>query len=87
MARSNRKAVTTATPILTRTSRAVARQVEAGNTQTCVHCEQSIKFKAREKRWRVIANVYKDGVWQRVEHWHLSCYKEAGEPYGGVEEN
>jgi len=26
--------------------------------------------------------VYEDGVWNRVEHYHDECYREAGEPYG-----
>jgi hypothetical protein len=30
----------------------------------------------------VIANVYENGVWARVEHYHADCYAEAGAPYG-----
>jgi hypothetical protein len=34
------------------------------------------------RRSQVIANVYVDGVWDRVEHYHAECYDEAGSPYG-----
>jgi hypothetical protein len=31
---------------------------------------------------QVIANVYVDGRWNRVEHFHEECYGEADAPYG-----
>jgi hypothetical protein len=31
---------------------------------------------------QMICNVYADGVWQRVEHFHAECYETAGRPYG-----
>jgi hypothetical protein len=37
---------------------------------------------ARAQLRQVICNVYEDGVWQRVEHFHADCYLEASEPYG-----
>ncbi|NIT95314.1 MAG: hypothetical protein GWN02_21070 [Gemmatimonadetes bacterium] len=48
----------------------------------CVHCEERVKFKARERHMQVICNVYVGGSWDRVEHFHAPCYKKAGEPYG-----
>ena len=32
--------------------------------------------------YTTIANVYENGVWNRVEHYHAECYEAAGEPYG-----
>ena len=63
-------------------SRAVVRTVEAGNSAMCAHCGAQVKFVARAQLKQVIANVYEDGVWKRVEHFHQDCYGEAGEPYG-----
>jgi hypothetical protein len=64
------------------TSRAVLRTVEAGNSAMCVHCGAQVKFVARAQLKQVIANVYEEGVWKRVEHYHADCYTEANEPYG-----
>lgn len=64
------------------TSRAVLRTVEAGNSAMCAHCGAQVKFVARAQLKQVIANVYEDGVWKRVEHFHQDCYGEANEPYG-----
>ena len=64
------------------TSRAVARYIEAGNTATCAMCKLPVKFRAKSKLQQVIANVYNDGVWERVEHYHVDCYDNAGQPYG-----
>jgi hypothetical protein len=63
-------------------SRAVVRQVEPGNSASCAHCGAPVKFQARVQQRQVIANVYDNGTWQRVEHFHAECYNEAGEPYG-----
>ncbi len=63
-------------------SRAVERLVEPGNSAVCVHCGAPVKFVARAQLRQVIANVYVDGTWDRVEHYHHDCYVEAGEPYG-----
>ena len=41
-----------------------------------------MKFAAKVQRQQVIANVYVDGRWNRVEHFHAECYDEAGLPYG-----
>lgn len=41
-----------------------------------------MKFVARAQLRQVIANVYVDGSWARVEHFHSDCYVEAGHPYG-----
>ncbi|MGQ0745157.1 MAG: hypothetical protein ACT4OS_12670 [Acidimicrobiales bacterium] len=64
------------------TSRAVVRIVEAGNSASCAHCGLLVKFRARHRLTQVIANVYVDGRWARVEHYHSNCYDEAGQPYG-----
>jgi hypothetical protein len=63
-------------------SRAVLRQVEPGNTANCAHCGAPIKFAARSQQRQVIANVYQDGTWIRVEHFHADCYDLADQPYG-----
>jgi hypothetical protein len=67
------------------TSRAVARPIEAGNSAVCAFCDEPVKFKARDRGDQVIANVYERGVWNRVEHYHLECYVQAGDPYGTPE--
>lgn len=67
-------------------SRAVTRTIEPGNSAICVHCGAPVKFIARTQGRQVIANVYVDGAWARVEHFHLDCYGEAGEPYGDAGE-
>ncbi len=64
------------------TSRAVARYIEAGNTASCASCKLPVKFRAKAKLQQVIANVYTEGVWERVEHYHVDCYENAGRPYG-----
>ncbi|MEO7836015.1 MAG: hypothetical protein ABIS21_00050 [Acidimicrobiales bacterium] len=63
-------------------SRAVERLVEPGNSAVCKHCGAPVKFAARAQLRQVIANVYEDGTWARVEHFHGPCYLEASEPYG-----
>jgi hypothetical protein len=63
-------------------SRAVLRRVEAGNLALCSHCGEQVKFAAKQNRQQVIANVYVDARWDRVEHFHAECYPEAGEPFG-----
>lgn len=50
--------------------------------ERCPPCNQWVRFRARLKLQQVIANVYEDGVWQRVEHFHPECYLAAGEPHG-----
>jgi hypothetical protein len=66
------------------TTRAVIRLVEAGNSATCTACGRPVKFSAKVKLQQVIANVYVDQVWARVEHFHAECYQAAGQPYGSV---
>jgi hypothetical protein len=41
-----------------------------------------VKFAARVRRYQVIANVYVNGSWARVEHYHPECYDAAKTPYG-----
>ena len=51
---------------------------------TCAGCGFAVKFQSprRLNAKQVIANVYKRGVWNRVEHYHFDCYQAAGCPYG-----
>jgi hypothetical protein len=64
------------------TSRAVLRLIEPGSSVDCAHCDQRVKFQARVRLQQVICNVYIDGAWDRVEHFHAECYEIAGAPYG-----
>ena len=66
------------------TSRAVVRNIEAGSTTECAVCLERVKFQAKVRMQQVICNVYVDGHWDRVEHYHLECYQNAGEPYGSA---
>ena len=63
-------------------SRAVLRSIEAGSSTMCVTCDEQVKFRAKVKAQQVICNVYVDGKWDRVEHYHLECYEIAEKPYG-----
>jgi hypothetical protein len=63
-------------------SRAVVRRIEAGSAASCAGCDDHIKFSARNRANQVICNVYRKGVWARVEHFHEACYDDAGNPYG-----
>lgn len=67
------------------TSRAVTRLIETGSMATCPVCDQPVKFRARCLLTQVIANVYIDGAWARVEHYHVDCYEDAGRPYGAAD--
>lgn len=78
--------IDTASPKAVQQSRAVLRRVEPGNLALCAHCHEQVKFAAKLRRWQVIANVYLEGRWDRVEHFHDECYPLAGEPYGTVAE-
>lgn len=68
-----------------RVSRAVQRTVEAGSYVDCAICGERIKFQAKHRHQQVICNVYVDGVWNRVEHFHLPCYETSDKPYGEPE--
>ncbi|MGH9292162.1 MAG: hypothetical protein ACRDZ6_05215 [Acidimicrobiales bacterium] len=67
-------------------TRAVVRVVEPGCDDACLECGHQIKFAARTHPRQVIANIYADGVWQRVDHFHEQCYLDAGEPCGVASE-
>ncbi|MEW6155587.1 MAG: hypothetical protein AB1673_16615 [Actinomycetota bacterium] len=62
----------------------MARPVEAGNSAVCAGCDKPVKFSAKLKLQQVIANVYVDQVWDRVEHYHAECYDQLGQPYGSA---
>ena len=66
------------------TSRAVVRRIDPGSDADCVACGEPVKFRAASKALQVICNVYVDGRWDRVEHYHQACYREVGEPYGSA---
>ena len=63
-------------------SRAVSRTVDAGNSAYCAVCDELIKFRARIRAEQIICNVYVKNRWDRVEHYHPTCYEEADNPYG-----
>jgi hypothetical protein len=63
-------------------TRAVRRLIASGENVFCEGCDQWIKYQARKRRWRIVANVYVDGAWDRTEVWHESCYLAAKEPHG-----
>jgi hypothetical protein len=44
-----------------------------------------VKFVARAHPRQVIADVYEEGRWLRVEHFHAECYEQAGHPFGPVQ--
>jgi len=81
---SVRNAVNASVAELVTRSRAVVRNIDPGNSATCRHCGAPVKFVARAGLLQVIANVYRDGVWDRVEHYHEPCYAAAGRPHGRV---
>ena len=64
------------------TTRAVLRQIEPGSSAMCKWCDSQVRFAARSHAQQVIANVYVDGTWDRVEPYHSRCYADAGSPYG-----
>ena len=66
------------------TSRAVIRDVEAGSTVDCALCGERVKFQAKMRNRQVICNVYEDGRWNRVEHFHADCYSAADNPHGDI---
>ncbi len=76
----------TTTSTMAPVSRAVQRRVEAGSSVMCTTCDEQVKFAAKQNRQQVIANVYVDGRWDRVEHFHAECYEAAGAPYGTAPE-
>ncbi len=63
-------------------SRAVLRPIEAGSYVDCVACGERVKFQAKIRLLQVICNVYQDGRWLRVEHYHEACYLEVELPHG-----
>ena len=63
-------------------TRAVTRLIEPGNSATCAICDEPVKFVAKLQGRQVIANVYADGKWDRVEHFHAECYEQSDSPYG-----
>ena len=63
-------------------SRAIIKLIEAGSAAECPHCLDRVKFRARHRDQQVICNVYDNGVWKRVEQYHLECYHDADSPHG-----
>ena len=72
---------------MTPTTRAVARYIEAGSSAACAACGSQVAFRARIKVQQVICNVYVEGRWDRVEHYHRDCYDAAGQPHGAPDES
>jgi hypothetical protein len=69
------------------TSRAVERRIEPGSSDFCPECNLQVKFQAKIKATQVICNVYVDGRWDRVEHFHTACYDAASQPHGEADGN
>ncbi|HSH31818.1 MAG TPA: hypothetical protein VK963_04105 [Candidatus Saccharimonadales bacterium] len=69
-------------------SRAVPRKVQPGSTAVpCWHCPEVIGFRGHNRpTHQVICNIYADGRWTHVEHYHLECYRQVGSPYGPAQE-
>lgn len=67
-------------------SRGVKRKVTPGEGNQCTACKEAIRFSAKLLTHQIIANVYEDGMWRRVEHYHDNCYETVGLPYGYVRE-
>lgn len=63
-------------------SRAVLRAIEPGCAASCASCGEAVKFVARVNGRQIIANVYEDGRWNRVEHFHEDCYDAVQRPHG-----
>jgi hypothetical protein len=63
-------------------SRAALRLIEPGSMVDCNHCGDRVKFQARVRMYQVICNVYIGNVWDRVEHYHEECYRQADNPHG-----
>ena len=67
------------------TSRAVVRFIEPGSLVTCTGCDGRLNYMAKSKPKQVVCNVYENGKWNRVEHWHVGCYNAAGSPHGDAQ--
>ncbi len=63
-------------------TRAVSSRIEPYNNIRCHACDGLLTFRARHKHHQIIANVYQDDKWDRVEHWHPDCYQTADQPHG-----
>ena len=58
------------------------RAVIPGTYVDCAWCNQRVSYSAKTRPNQIIANVYCDGKWNRVEHFHEECYYRAESPYG-----
>lgn len=70
-------------------TRAVEKNLLSGNQEYCSYefCSYPrhiIISKTRFPIKEIIANVYFEDKWQRVEHFHSDCYDKMGNPYGPV---
>jgi hypothetical protein len=75
-------------------SRAVLLRVGDTEMDTCVSCSIEVKSDT-DPKW-VVCNVYEKCCkkkdcrrcrgngrrWDRIEHWHTTCYTESSKPYG-----
>lgn len=72
-------------------SRARLRTINPGQDgwEPCKVCGDMVVFLAKvpsKLRKRIVANVYVEGRWDRVEIFHTVCYLAAGAPYGAPED-
>lgn len=70
-------------------TRAKVSIIESGADDICPlgkgGCGEIVKFSAQTPsgfRKKVVANIYWQGQWNRLEVWHLHCYAKAGYVYG-----
>ncbi len=66
----------------TKVSRAALRPIEPGSYVDCARCRERVKFQAKIRLMQVICNVYDDGRWVKVEHYHEACYLATDLSYG-----
>ncbi len=72
----------------TRVSETTYAQHAAHLLLRCGFCRRMIvpRFTAGKCKTRfVLANIYHQGRWQRLEASHIDCYRQAGQPYGPTE--
>ena len=60
---------------------------EWSRATTCAACAAASRSSSppRTHPRQVIANIYLEGAWNRVDHFHEECYLDAGEPYGPID--
>ncbi len=70
-------------------TRAVEKPLTAGKEEycgylACEYAKRKIASSSRAPIKEVIANVYENGKWSFVVHFHVDCYNKLGQPYGPI---